>query len=87
MGEGQPNLSPWAVGDLAAAAKDLRREAHPTYGTPLVDVMHDWGHGGEWLEAAVLAGYAPYLEGIELVLRTTTSSSARGSSRRILTLP
>ena len=69
MSDSTPNLSPWAVGDLATQARDLPRQVHPEYGTPLAEVMERWGEGAEWLEAAVLAGYAPYLDGIELVVR------------------
>jgi hypothetical protein len=64
-----PDLSPWAVGDLAAAARDLPAEAHPAYGTPLEEVIRERGHTPEWLEAAVLAGWLPFLEGIELTVR------------------
>ena len=68
-----PNLSPWEAADVAAAAEDLAPDAQPAYATPLSEVIaeyHDGPFGGsEWLEAAVIAGHVPYLEGIVLALR------------------
>jgi len=62
-----PNLSPWEAADVAASAEDLAPDAQPAYATPLSEVIaeyHDGPFGGsEWLEAAVIAGHVPYLEG------------------------
>jgi len=68
-----PNLSPWEAADVAASAEDLAPDAQPPYGTPLSEVVAEYHEGpaggSEWLEAAVIAGHVPYLEGIVLALR------------------
>ncbi len=80
-----PNLSPWEAADVAASAEDLAPDAQPPYGTPLSEVIAEYHEGvfggSEWLEAAVIAGHVPYLEGIVLALHETSplQASDRGA--------
>ena len=66
--EHQPDVPPWITADLARDATDAVGEAQPAYGEPLVEVIARSGLRA-WLEGAVLAGYVPEFEGIELALR------------------
>jgi hypothetical protein len=64
--EQRPNLPPWVTADLAAHAVDFTGD-FPQYGQPLAELLK--GTGWSWLEAAVLAGYVPHLEGTTLAIR------------------
>jgi hypothetical protein len=63
---GRPNLPPWVTADLAAFAVDFRGD-FPQYGQALAEVVEV--SGWSWLEAAILAGHVPHLEGTSLALR------------------
>jgi hypothetical protein len=64
--EQRPNLPPWVTADLVAHAVDFTGD-FPRYGQPLPELLE--GTGWSWLEAAVLAGYVPHLEGTALAIR------------------
>jgi hypothetical protein len=63
----RPNLPPWLTPDLAAHAVDHSPDEQPEYGAPLEEVVE--GSGWAWLEAALLAGYVPHVQGAGLALR------------------
>jgi hypothetical protein len=63
----RPNLLRSEVADLATHTT-LGGDT-PDWGTPLLDVIHDIGPWMDWLEAAVLAGYVPHIEGIRMAMR------------------
>ena len=68
----RPTLPPWITAEVALlAAGDLTGTQQEIYGRPLRRVVHevDW----EWLEAAILAGYAPHVEGIEMAVRALSA--------------
>jgi hypothetical protein len=65
--EHSPLLPPWATADLTAYACDWA-ERGPAYATPLTEIIAFAGDR-DWLEGAVLAGYVPHIEGVELALR------------------
>jgi hypothetical protein len=69
VGEHRPNVPPWVTADLAADVFDLADEEQPSWGDPLRDVIEERAPWRDWLEAAVLAGYIPHLEGLALALR------------------
>jgi hypothetical protein len=61
-------LSERAVEKLRRYSHDVTPDWFPEYGAPLPAVVGEW-LPSEWLEAAVLAGYVPYVEGISLAVR------------------
>src|SRR4051812_11523643 len=64
----RPTLAPWITAEVAGlAAGDLSGPEQEIYGCPLAVVVRraEW----EWLEAAILAGYAPHVEGVEMAVR------------------
>lgn len=62
------DLSYREVLKLVAYTCDFADGELPPHGQPLSEVIGNSG-GRDWLEAAVLAGYLPHVEGIELALR------------------
>lgn len=64
-----PELAAESAAALATHAVDCVGDLKPIYGEPLPEIVAATAPGRHWLEAAVLAGYVPHLEGIELALR------------------
>jgi len=63
-----PELPPWVVADLAAHAPDISPE-DVSYGERLPGIVERVWPWREWLQAAVLAGYLPHLDDLQLALR------------------
>lgn len=69
----RPEISPAAVARLAEDGDlcNIDESEVPDHGDPLLQTIASTAPGNEWLQAAVLAGYVPALEGIELALKAT----------------
>jgi hypothetical protein len=65
----QPTLSRSAAADLGCFRSDLNPARAPTFGEVLPAIVSASAPWDDWLEAAVLGGYVPSLEGIVLALR------------------
>src|SRR5207244_407107 len=65
----KPNLSREIVDAILPHAVDFSEATAPAYGEDRVQVVAR--EGWEWLEAAILAGHLPQLEGISLAVRAT----------------
>jgi hypothetical protein len=61
-----PTLSEQSVNELAVIPSDTQSDVR--YAAPLSEVIEGERPWSSWLEAAVRAGYIPYLDGIELAL-------------------
>jgi hypothetical protein len=60
----QPRLGPWQTADLANGY--IAWDPLPDHGVSLTAAVAE---SGDWLSAAVLAGYVPSIDGIRLALR------------------
>jgi hypothetical protein len=63
-----PTISQAAAGWLRPFAVDLQGDDAPSYGSPLLEIVALTAPWPAWLEAAVLAGYVPPLQGIEIAV-------------------